>query len=228
MEAQAKSLNDKIDRAGLKDDYIQQIQKQYETYYEKAFSTQLQILGILGLILSVLLFLAGRFGFKVFDRQIQLEIRSATDALRLEFENRLGDQLRSLAERNSAQLQELEGGLRKRLTALGEDLQLRSDFHFEFSVAMGAYVDKAYDSAINRSHRALELYKQLRKQGAAPLGTGTTILGFVFQSIMKEGEQEDFPERAKNELKNDLYQDLDEELTVAASRMPDLLPLLSK
>src|SRR5882762_9464183 len=56
LETHTKELDDKIDRATLKNDYTQQIQKQYETYYQKAFSTQIQIFSVLGIILTLLTF----------------------------------------------------------------------------------------------------------------------------------------------------------------------------
>jgi flagellar motor protein MotB len=225
LEARAKDLEDKIDRAALKNDYIQQTQKQYETYYEKAFSTQIQILTILGIILSVLLFLAGRIGLKIFDRQIQLELKSATDSLRLEFENKLSEQLRSLAEKNTTQVKELEEGLKSSIAVVQEDLQLRSDFLFQFFMGASAYVDKDYDGALIRLRRALRLYKQGRQRSAVPLWGGETTTRFIFYSIKNQGPE--FAQLAQKELENDVYKDLGEELTEAAKRIPELSPLLS-
>src|SRR5579863_6581870 len=104
LEVRQKELGDAVDRAALRNDYIEKIQKQYETYYEKAFSTQTQLLTILGIFLTVSLFIGGKLGFRIFDRQIQLEVKSATDGLRLEFETRMNSQLGSLSEKNNTQL----------------------------------------------------------------------------------------------------------------------------
>lgn len=227
LETRSKELESAIDRAALKNDYIQQIQKQYETYYEKAFSTQLQILTILGIILSVLLFLAGRFGLSIFDRQIQLQLKSATDSLRSEFGNRLDEQLKSLSEMNAARLKELENGLVGRISILDEDLQLRSDFQFQFTVGIAAHVDKEYQSAVSRLRNALSLYVKGKDRRVIPLSAGVTAVRMLLWSLNEQGEPE-FDARLKKELENEIYQSLDEELTRVASDIPELLPLLKK
>ncbi|HXM94717.1 MAG TPA: hypothetical protein VOA64_10780 [Candidatus Dormibacteraeota bacterium] len=63
-------MEQKAASAAMEKDYITRIQKQYETCYEKAFNAQGSILTTLGIILTTLFFLAGRFGLRVFDRQM--------------------------------------------------------------------------------------------------------------------------------------------------------------
>ena len=227
LEVRIKKLEDDIDHATLRNEYIQQIQKQYETYYEKAFSTQLQILTILGIILSVLLFLAGRFGLSIFDRQVQLQLKSATDTLRSEFENRLAGQLKTLSEKNTAQLKELENGLKERIAILNDDLQLRSEFQFQFSMGTSAQLDKVFDSALSRFHRAMEIYVMGKGRGVVPLSDGATAVRFDFYAIHLQNASE-FAGRAKKELENELYKSLGDELMIAAKNVPNLLPLLNK
>jgi hypothetical protein len=227
LEERTKELEGEIDHATLKNDYIQQIQRQYETYYERAFSTQIQILSILGIILTVLLFLAGRFGLNIFDRQIQLQLKSATDTLRSEFEIRLAEQLRSLTENNAAQLKELEAGLKSTIAVLEETVQLRSDFQFRFSLGTSALLDEALESAVNRFREALTIYVKGKDRDVVPRSGGVTTLRLLFFTMNKQGEAE-FAERAKQELENIIYQDLDQELLQTAQHLPPLLPLLKK
>src|SRR5467141_846952 len=58
LETRLNAAEQKAASAALEKDYITRVQKQYETYYEKAFNTQGWILTILGIILTTLFFLA--------------------------------------------------------------------------------------------------------------------------------------------------------------------------
>lgn len=227
VESRVKELGDKIDHVGLKDDYTQQIQKQYEAYYEKAFSTQIEILTILGIILTALFFFAGRFGLKVFDRQLQLELTSATNALRSEFEKRLAEQLKSLGDVNAARVKELESALRTDIATLETDLRLRSEFQFESSMGAAAFAGKDYDAAKDRAREALAFYKQGKDRHSIPLMGAIRMIGFVFASI-REQARDHFAELAKQELTQTIYQGLEKELAEVAIRIPELGPLLKR
>jgi hypothetical protein len=227
LEVRQKELGDTVDRAALKTDYIEKIQKQYETYYEKAFSTQIQLLTILGIFLTVVLFLGGKFGLRLFDRQIQLELKSATDGLRLEFQSVMDERLRSLSEKNRAQLKELEEGLKTRIAVLEEDLQLRSDFQFHFFMGMSAFLDGEFIDAVGRYHRALEVYLKGKERKTIARPAALTAIDFIFTSIQKltgssEEGMAEFVRQAKEELENKIYEQLAEELAEVGERHPEL------
>src|SRR6266581_3405135 len=153
LETRLSAAEQKAASAAMEKDYITRVQKQYETYYEKAFNTQVWTLSILGLILTAVFFLAGRIGFAVFDRRIDSALREASTQLRTEFAQLLGKETQALREANSAQLKTLEDGLTKRITEQVQDLKTRSSFEIQFVQGLAAAADKRYADARNSFRR---------------------------------------------------------------------------
>ena len=77
LEIRLNAAEQKAASAAMEKEYILRTQNHYEAYYKEVFSTQTYILwtiGITATLLSITLtavfFIAGRFGFNIFDRKI--------------------------------------------------------------------------------------------------------------------------------------------------------------
>jgi hypothetical protein len=234
LESQLKEAQAKADRAAMEKDYILRTQNHYEAYYKEVFSTQTHILWTIGITvtllsvtLSVVFFVAGRFGFNIFDRRIDLALEKATAQLRTEFTEMLGKETQALREANSTQLKTLEEGLTKRITQLGSDLEIRSNFQNEYNNAYSAAMGSLWPAAADGFRRALTIYK---KQQTRQLIPKRTAAGTICQLLTctQATEPDKFPENAAKELATPLFSGLDEERVIAATLSSEFAPFLAK
>ena len=234
VETRLSSAEQKAATAAMEKDYITRVQKQYESYYKEVFSTQTHILWTIGITvtllsvtLSVVFFVAGRFGFNIFDRRIDMALRDATAQLRIEFTELLVKETQALREANAVQLKALEEGLTKRINAQEQDLRARSDFQFRFAQGLTLGADKRPVDARGLFRSALKTYKEGRDRGLIPKGTGTLAARNLFRQF-KKADNANFAENAKKELADEFYNDLEDELALAAVGLDWLGPLLKE
>src|SRR5260370_21107330 len=149
----------------MEKDFIARIQKQYETYYEKGFNTELAIISTLALFITIVLWLAARFGLGIFDRQIDLALREASAQLRTEFTQQLRTELETLRASNADQTKNLEAALTKRITEQEQDLRARSDYQFQFAQALSLFANDRWDGAIRTFRNALVIYNTDKQRG---------------------------------------------------------------
>src|SRR5216684_1565241 len=62
LEARLNAAEQKAASAAMEKDYITRVQKQYESYYEKAFNTQVTIVSVLALFITIVLAIAAKIG----------------------------------------------------------------------------------------------------------------------------------------------------------------------
>jgi len=227
LEARLNDAEQRAASAAMEKDYITRVQKQYETYYEKAFNTQVWTLSILGIFLTVVLGLAGRIGFGIFDRSIQHALGDASAQLRTEFTQMLGKETQALREANSAQLKALEDDLNKRITEQEKDLKTRFDFQYRFVSGLAAGADKRHPDARNRFREALVIYKLSKVRQLIPRESAARAAANIFVSL-KNQDEANILENAKKELADALYNDLEGELALAAVDLNWLTPLLKE
>ncbi len=245
LETELRTAQQQAEKAAMEKDYILRTQNHYETYYKEVFSTQTHILWTIGLtatLLSITLtavfFVAARFGFNIFDRRIEMALKEASAQLRTEFTVMLGKQTQAQREANNEQLKALEDGLTKRITDLEDglskritqqeqDLKARSDFQFKFAQALTLASDKRHADATNLYRSALKIYKRGRDRQLIPKGLGVIATRNLFRQFRK-GDAANSVENAKEELAKALYNDLEDELALAAVRLTWLTPLLEE
>lgn len=227
LETRLNAAEQKAASAAMEKDYITRVQKQYETYYEKAFNTQVTIVSIIALFITIVFGVAARFGFAIFDRSIQLKLTEASAQLRTEFTQMLGKETQALREANSVQLKALEDGLAKRITQQEQDLKAKSDYQFQFAQGLGLHMNKNWGGAIKHFRLALAIYKEAKPRGIFDKRMGMRTTANIFLAI-RARDTEKFEEAAKKELALDVYKELDEELEFVAAEMPELAPLLRK
>lgn len=238
LETRLSAAEQKAASAAMEKDYITRVQKQYETYYEKAFNTQVWILSIMGLILTTLFFLAGRFGFGVFDRRIDLALREASAQLRTEFNQQLRTELDTLRKENAEQVKLLEDNLTHRTAQLESDLKQKiadqqrdlgidSRHNIQFLQAHASFLSKSYNTARNGFRSALLIYKDSKALEVIDKADGSKTAANVFRCIEKINSAK-FEEEASKELADhhELYDALKEELAAAALEFPKLAPLI--
>lgn len=232
LESQLKEAQAKADRAAMEKDYITRVQKQYEAYYKEVFGTQTHILWTIGITvtllsvtLSVVFFVAGRFGFNLFDRKIDSALRDATTQLRTEFTERLAKETGALREANSAQLKTLQEGLQAQIAKEIAHLEARSACAFYYSQGLSFGVAGEHTKAREYFRGALEVYVKSRESFRPT--TKIPALADIFRAI-QYGNPENFLNEAKKELADDLYNDLGPELNAVAIDIDWLVPLLKE
>jgi hypothetical protein len=233
LEIRLAAAEQKADKATMEKEYILRTQNHYEAYYKEVFSTQTHILWTIGvtvtliaLTFSVVFFVAGRFGFNIFDRRIEAALRDATSQLRIEFGERLANEMNALKEAHAAELKTLEDGLTKRIGKQELHLEARAEYQFQFAQALSFDTNNAWDSAIKHYRFSLGTYKVSK-----PLGIfdkeGDRPTANIFRAI-KARDGEKFADGARKELKLKLYEGLEDELNFAATETTELAPLLEE
>jgi len=234
LETDLRAAEQKAERATMEKDYILRTQNHYEAYYKEVFSTQAHILwtiGVTATLLSITLtavfFIAGRFGFNIFDRRIDAALRDAAAQLRTEFAERLANETNALQQARAAELKVLEDGLAERISQQEEDLTTRSRFQFDFAQGLAAGADQRPKDAGAAFRRALNSYKRGKARQLIPSRSAAIALRNLFVVFPREDE-ENFLEKAKKELADEFYDDLEDELARAALTVDWLGPLLKE
>ncbi len=209
----------------MEKDYITRTQKQFESYYQSAFSTQVWVLSITGFTLTTLFFLAGRFGFGIFDRKIDSALKDATAQLRTEFAERLANETNALQEAHASELKTLEDDLTKQITEQEQDLKTRSDFQYQVAQALAAAADHRHTDARLHFRKALLIYKSSKPKKLFETKSGAMAVRNIFVTVAHEDELHTV-ESAKKELADELYNDLEDELAQAALSLKWFAPIL--
>jgi hypothetical protein len=85
-----------------------------------------------------------------------------------------------------------------------------------------------WDAAVTHFRYALEAYKAGKPRNLIEKDAGFIIIANIFKTI-KLSDEAKFEEAARRELESGVYKDLEDELAVvAATKVPDLAPILSK
>jgi len=208
LEARVDAAEKAAASAALEKDYITRVQKQYESYYEKAFNTQIIIVTIIALLVG----LVGKFGV---DRIIQSKLSEASVQLRTEFKQELDTELQKLKEANAADIGKLTKVLTAQIDQLEEDLKVRSDFQFRFARGSAAAAAEEYLQSVDNLRRALTSYVTCKNRQLIPREEGTTALKNLLLALRFQDEAT-FADRAKVEFTNPLYDDLADELAALA------------
>jgi predicted negative regulator of RcsB-dependent stress response len=214
LETRLVAAEQKAASAAMEKDYITRVQAQYERYYEKAFNTQVTILSVIALFITIIFGIAARFGFTIFDRSIQHALSDASSQLRTEFAQMLAKETQALREANAAQVERLQ-----------ENLLARAEFTFQFSQGMSQSAGKDFDEAIKHYLNALQVYTERNLQQTMGKEPGAKSIANIFANL-KAKDPANFEVNARKELAANRYKNLPDELAFAAVDMPELGPLL--
>lgn len=186
LESQLRETQAKADRAAMEKDYITRVQKQYETYYEKAFNSQMWTLGIMGIILTAVFGLTAKFGLDIFDRRIQDSLHDASTQLETKFDQKLADELQKLKDSNAAEMERLKEAVEKTINELARDVRTRSNYQFHFSQALALGAADELGRAGFQFRLALAAYKIGKPGNILSKDSAVPVLKNIFRIFKRE------------------------------------------
>src|SRR5882762_8638460 len=157
LESRLNTAEQKAASAAMEKDYITRVQKQYETYYEKAFNTTMTIFGLISVIIAVIAIVTGKLSFDFFDRRAQTAIAEASTQLRTEITAAMNTELGKLRKENASQ---------------NKDLNDRSNYLFLVSQGLIMGTAQRFAEANDSFRRALKLYKASKPRHLIPTHNG--------------------------------------------------------
>ena len=227
LEERADAVEKTASSAAMEKDYITRTQKQYESYYQKVLNTQMWTLGIMGLILTGVFVLVARFSLKVIDEQTKTATAGATVQMRNEYARALAKEVQKLWDSNAADVKKLKETLSAQFAELEQNLKDRSDFQMHFVQALAEDLDERQGDSLFTFRNALRTYKSGKPRNLIEAKAGATTARSIFESLRRK-HGESYVDKAREELADSLYNDLDEELALAALHSPWLTPLIKE
>jgi signal recognition particle GTPase len=227
LEERADASEKAASSAAMEKDYITRTQKQYESYYQKAFNTQMWTLGIMGLLLAGVYVLVARFSLKMIDEQTKTATAGATVQMRNEYARALAKGVQKLWDSNAADVKNLKETLTTQFAELEQNLKNRSDFQMQFVRALAENLDERQGDSLLTFRSALRTYKFGKPRNLIEAQMGATIARSIFESLRKK-HGENYVDKAREELADSLYNGLQEELALAALQSPWLTPLINE
>jgi signal recognition particle GTPase len=227
LEERADAAEKAASSAVMEKDYITRTQKQYESYYQKVLSTQIWTLGIMGLILTGVFVLVARFSLKMVDEQTKTATAGATVQMRNEYARALAKEVQKLWDSNSADVKKLKETLTAQFAELEQNLKDRSDFQMQFVQALTEGLDERQGDSLLTFRNALRTYKSGKPRNLIEAKVGATTARSIFESLRRK-HGENYADKAREQLADSLYNDLEEELALAALQSPWLTPLINE
>jgi hypothetical protein len=226
LEERADAVEKAASGAAIEKDYITRTQKQYESYYEKVLHTQLWTLGIAGLILTGVFGFAVRFSLNMLDERAKSAMAEATAQMRNEYARTVAKEVQKLWDSNAGDVKKLKEGLTAQVAELEKNLKDKSDFLFQFAGGLAGNIGERPGDSAATFRKALRTYKAGKSRNLIETKFGATTVRNIFELLRREhGEN---LEKAREELAGPLYDDLEEELAVAALQTPWLTPLINE
>jgi hypothetical protein len=227
LEERADAAEKAASGALMEKDYITRTQKQYESYYQKAFNTQMWTLGIMGLLLTGVYVLVARFSLKMIDEQTKTVTAGATIQMRNEYARALAKEVQKLWDSNAADVKKLKETLTAHFVGLERNLKDRSDFQMQFVLALSEDLDERQGDSLLAFRNALGTYKAGKPRNLIEAKVGATTARSIFESLRRT-HGENYVDKAREELADSLYNGLQEELALAALQSPWLTPLINE
>jgi hypothetical protein len=227
LEERADSAEKAASSAAMEKDYISRTQKQYESYYQKVLNTQMWTLGIMGLTLTGVFVLVIRFSLKIIDEQTKTATAGATVQMRNEYARALAKEVQKLWDSNAADSKKLKERLTASFAELEQNLRDRSNFQTQFVQALAEGLDERQGDSLLAFRNALRAYKSGRPRSLIEEKVGATTARSIFEVVRKK-HGEDYMDKAREELADSLYNDLEKELALAALLSPWLTPLINE
>jgi hypothetical protein len=227
LEERSDAAEKAANSAVMEKDYITRTQRQYESYYQKVLNTQMWTLGIMGLILTGVFVLVARFSLKMIDEQTKTATAGATVQMRNEYARALAKEVQKLWDSNAADVKKLKETLTAQFAELEQNLKDRSEFQMQFVQALAEGLDERQGDSLLTFRNALRTYKSGKPRNLIEAKVGATTARSIFESLRRK-HGEDYVDKAREELADSLYNDLAEELALAALQSPWLTPLINE
>jgi hypothetical protein len=227
LEERADAAEKAENSAVMEKDYITRTQKQYESYYQKVLNTQMWTLAIMGLILTGGFVLVARFSLKMLDEQTKTAAAGATVQMRNEYARALAKDVQKLWDYNAADVKKLRETLTAQFAELEQNLKDRSIFQMQLVQGLAEGLDERQGDSLLTFRNALRTYKSCKPRNLIEAKVGATTVRSIFESLRRK-HGENFMDKARGELADSLYNDLESELALAALQSPWLTPLVNE
>jgi len=227
LEERADAAEKAAASAAMEKDYITRTQKQYESYYPKVLNTQMWTMAIMGIILTGVFVLVARFSLKLIDEQTKTATAGATVQMRNEYARALAKDVQKLWDSNAADVKKLKEALTAEFAQLEQNLKDRSGFQMQFVQALAEDLDDRQGDSLQAFRNALRTYKSGKPRHLIEAKVGATTVRSIFESLRRK-HGENYVDKAREELADSLYNDLEEELALAALQSPWLTPLINE
>ena len=227
LEDRADEAEKAVSAAAMEKDYIARTQKLYESYYQRTLNTQLWALGIVGLLLTAVFVLVVRFSLNLFEQRTKLATADATAQLRNEHTRILAKEVQKLWDSNASDNRKLREALTAQAAEVERNFKNLCDFQIQFMQGLAGATEERQDETVASFRQALTAYKASKPRNLIEAKVGAIILRYIFESLQKK-HGENFEEKAREELADGLYNDLQEELALTALQSPWLTPLIKE
>jgi hypothetical protein len=179
------------------------------------------------LILTVVFGLAARFGLNTLEQRTKIATDEATAQMRNEYARTLAKEVQKLWDSSSADIKKLKEAQTAQFVELQQNLKNRSDFQIQFVQGLAGGLEERPGDAVVTFRKALRAYKSGKPRGLIETKVGATTVRCIFESLRKK-HGDTCVEKARDELADPLYNDLEEELAFAALQSPWLAPLITE
>ena len=227
LEDRADATEKAAEAAAMEKEYIARTQKLYESYYQRTLNTQLGVLAIVAMLLTAVFVLVARFSLNLFEQRTKLATADATAQLRNEHTRILAKEVQKLWDSNAADNRKLKEALTAQAAEVERNFKNLCDFQIQFVQGLAGATEERQDETVASFRPALTAYKASKPRNLIEAKVGAIILRYIFESLRKK-HGEDFEEKAREELADGLYNDLQEELALTALQSPWLTPLIKE
>jgi len=227
LEERADAVEKLASNAAMEKDYIARTQKQYESYYEKVLHTEMWTLVIMGLILAGVFGFAVRFSLKLIEERAKIAMADATTQMRNEYARTVAKEVQKLWDSNAGDTKKLKETLTAPIAELEQDLKDRSGFQFQFVQGLAGSLEQRHGDSMATFRNALRSYKSGKSRSLIETKLGATTVRSLFESLRME-HGDNYVEKAREELAEELYNGLEEELAIAALQSRWLTPLINE
>jgi hypothetical protein len=231
LEERTDAVERNASSAAMEKDYITRSQKLYESYYQKVLNTQMWTLGIMGLILTAVFVLVARFSLNMIDERTKTATATttaeATAQMRNEYARTFAKEVQKLWDSSAADIKKLKEALTAQIAELEQNVKDKSNFQSQFVQGLVVGVDERHADSVVTFRNALGTYKSGKPRNLIETRVGATTVRYIFESLRKK-HGDNYVERAREELADPFYNDLEEELALAALQVPWLTPLINE
>jgi hypothetical protein len=227
LEERADTAEKASSSAEMEKDYITRSQKLYESYYQKVFNTLMGTLVIMGLILIAVFVFVARFSLDMIDERTKTATAGATVQMRNEYARTIAKEVQKLWDSNASDIKKLKEALTTQIAELEQNVKDKSDFEFQLVQGLVAGVDERHGDSVVTFRNALRTYKSSKPRNLIETKVGATTVRYIFEPFQKK-HGENYVETAREELADPLYDNLEEELALAALQVPWLTPLINE
>ena len=203
------------------------LQTEYRAFYEKAFNTQINMVWAIGILITVMLAVAGRLGFGAFEKHTEAVIKIADTEFRAFVEKRISAEAQALAEKSQKQVSNAIERLTEEFRAKVTAIELKSEATHLVETGATYMSLKQYDDAVGRFREYVQLYAS---QGGLTVISKQDCLSVIRNLFigLHDKDPDRFLEVAEKESSGSLYEQLREEVILAANESEVLSGALFK